>query len=213
MNPSLKIIIILLLGLELTFTQHIIFNIWIVLLCLAILLFQRIKPKALMYLLLAPLLPAVGLLVSQLFYGANGKVFGWVLFTRLYAYAFSGAILVKTPLTKLTYSLEENLHLPPKMVYGVVSACALVSDFITEIKTIKIASSMRGITLHFWSPKLYFKAIIAAFRWSTQLAEAMISHGFVEEGQRTHLIQMKIKPSEIIAAVLIIVVVQIPIMV
>ena len=43
-----------------------------------------------------------------------------------------------------------------------------------------MAARMRGVTLHWWSPTLYFKAILAAIQWSDQLAQAMESHGFVE---------------------------------
>jgi energy-coupling factor transport system permease protein len=44
---------------------------------------------------------------------------------------------------------------------------------------------MRGQTLHFWSPQLYFKAILASLNWSENLAEAMTSHGFVEGAPRS----------------------------
>ena len=45
---------------------------------------------------------------------------------------------------------------------------------------------MRGEVLHVWSPRLYFKVILAAMNWSDQLAAAMTSHGFVEGAPRTH---------------------------
>jgi len=45
---------------------------------------------------------------------------------------------------------------------------------------------MRGQQLSFWSPKLYFKAVLVSINWSQNLAQAMISHGFVEDAPRTH---------------------------
>jgi len=45
---------------------------------------------------------------------------------------------------------------------------------------------MLGQVLHFWSPQLYFKVILAAMHWSDQLAAAMTSHGFIEGAPRTH---------------------------
>ena len=44
---------------------------------------------------------------------------------------------------------------------------------------------MRGIYLSFWSPMLYFKAILAALISSENLAQAMESHGYVEGKKRS----------------------------
>ena len=49
------------------------------------------------------------------------------------------------------------------------------------VKTIRAAGQMRGINLSWWSPTLYFKAILHAITWSDQLAQAMESHGYVED--------------------------------
>ncbi|ETJ18335.1 hypothetical protein Q604_UNBC18644G0003 [human gut metagenome] len=73
-----------------------------------------------------------------------------------------------------------------------------------QVKTIRVAAQMRGQTLHIWAPQLYFKAILAAIRWSQNLAEGMVSHGFTEGATRTHLAVVKIKLRDwVIAAIIL----------
>ena len=55
-----------------------------------------------------------------------------------------------------------------------------------EVQIIKTSALMRGEVFHVWSPRLYFKAILSSIQWSQNLAEAMTSHGFVEDEPRTH---------------------------
>ena len=82
-------------------------------------------------------------------------------------------------------SLEQNCHLPSKFADGVLAALNLFPRIYQEVRLIRIAGQMRGITLHWWSPRLYFKAILAASQWADQMAQAMESRGFVEGQART----------------------------
>ena len=59
-----------------------------------------------------------------------------------------------------------------------------------EVQVIRAAGLMRGQVLSFWSPQLYFKAILVSINWSQNLARAMRSHGFVEDAPRTHYRQI-----------------------
>ena len=47
---------------------------------------------------------------------------------------------------------------------------------------------MRHYHLSFYSPTLYFKAILAAISWSNSLAQGMISHGYQEDKPRSVIV-------------------------
>ncbi|MCY9806474.1 energy-coupling factor transporter transmembrane component T [Lentilactobacillus senioris] len=184
MNAGLKLFLTILVAIEISFVTNLTVNLVVIGVSLIILLFTKIKWRSLVKLFFWPLFPAAGLLVSQLYYGNGGPLFAWILFTRIYAYVFVGAIFTETTdLTTLALTLEQNFHLPAKFAYGVLAAFNLLPKIVEQVKTIKTAGLMRGVVLHFWSPQLYFKAILASISWSENLAEAMTSHGFVE-GQR-----------------------------
>ncbi|WP_369404144.1 energy-coupling factor transporter transmembrane component T family protein [Secundilactobacillus oryzae] len=116
-----------------------------------------------------------------------------VLITRIYAYVFVGSIVtLTTSLPQLVASLEQNAKLPSKFAYGFLGAFNLIPKITAEVSIIRAAGKMRNQPMHFWSPTLYFKAILASLNWSENLAEAMTSHGFVEDQPRTHYQVIKI---------------------
>lgn len=187
MNPSLKLLLILLLSLELTFTTSLLTNLLVVFACWLILFRHRFSWRQFAWLLFLPLLPATALLITIAFFSPeHDRYTGWVLFTRLYVYVSLGTVFTFTtsPLA-LARSLEQNCHLPSKFAYGVLAALNLVPRMKQAITTIYAAGKMRGVNLHWWSPTLYFKAILVAIQWSDQLAQAMESHAFVEGQART----------------------------
>lgn len=187
MNPSLKLFFVLIIALEVTFTSHLYSNLVIIVLALADLLYHRIGWRRLSWLVAITLVPAVAIFVTIAFFSPARNVrFAWVLVTRLYVYVMTGAaVSCTTSALQLVRSLEQNCHLPSKFAYGILAALNLLPRIRQEVKIIRVAGQMRGITLHWWSPRLYFKAILAASQWADQLAQAMESHGFVEGQART----------------------------
>ena len=77
-----------------------------------------------------------------------------------------------------------------------------------EIKTIHIAALMRGEHLSFYSPQLFFKAILISLQWSTRLSTAMVSHGFTENAPRTHFQSVVIQKRDWLIAVSLLVFLQ-----
>ena len=53
---------------------------------------------------------------------------------------------------------------------------------------IRLVGDMRHYNLSFYSPALYFKAILAAISWSNSLADRMISHGYREDKERSVIV-------------------------
>lgn len=187
MNPSLKLFLVLIITLEVTFTSHLYSNVVIIILALAYLIYRRVRWQRLAWLIVITLVPALAIFVTIAFFSPGHNVyFAWVLVTRLYVYVLTGsAVSCTTSALLLVQSLEQNCHLPSKFAYGILAALNLFPRIAQEVRLIRIAGQMRGITLHWWSPRLYFKAILAASQWADQMAQAMESHGFVEGQART----------------------------
>lgn len=187
MNPSLKLFLVLIIALEVTFTNHLFSNVVIIILALAYLIYHRVNWRRLTWMIAVTLIPAVAIFVTIAFFSPSRSVyFAWVLVSRLYVYVLTGsAVSCTTSALQLVRSLEQNCHLPSKFAYGVLAALNLFPRIYQEVRLIRIAGQMRGITLHWWSPRLYFKAILAASQWADQMAQAMESHGFVEGQART----------------------------
>ncbi|MCP9332523.1 energy-coupling factor transporter transmembrane component T family protein [Lentilactobacillus hilgardii] len=187
MNPGMKLLLVVLIALEISFTQSLIVNVILIAISFVYVMVKRMNFKTLFLLVFWPLFPALGLFVSQWLYGSDGIHFAWVLFTRIYAYVFLGATFTLTSsITDLALTLEQDFRLPSKFAYGVLAAFNLMPKIREEVRIIKTSALMRGEVFHVWSPKLYFKAILSSIQWSQNLAEAMTSHGFVEDEPRTH---------------------------
>lgn len=187
MNPSLKLLLAVIIALEVTFTTHLYTNVVIIALALVYLLAHHVNGRHLIMLLLITAIPALAIFATIAFFSPQRNVyFAWVLVTRIYVYVTAGSAvsLTTTPLL-LVRSLEQDCHLPSKFAYGILAALNLLPKIRQEVKIIRIAGQMRGVTLHWWSPTLYFKAILAASQWADSLAQAMESHGFREGAPRT----------------------------
>ncbi|NLR08793.1 MULTISPECIES: energy-coupling factor transporter transmembrane protein EcfT [Lactobacillaceae] len=187
MNPSLKLALLVLIALEVSFAQVWSVNVALIVVSLGLMLINHIPWRRLLWLTLVPLFFAGTLVWSLMLRGNASPHFLIVLFTRMFVYVYMGGwfTLTTKPLW-LTRSLEQNAKLPSKFAYGFLAAFNLMPKIQAEVATVRAAALMRGEVLHVWSPRLYFKVILAAMNWSDQLAAAMTSHGFVEDAPRTH---------------------------
>ncbi|WP_105956449.1 energy-coupling factor transporter transmembrane component T [Apilactobacillus quenuiae] len=207
MDPALKLITILIIAFEISFTQNLILNFIIIAFSLLILILNKIKIKSLLHILIIPIIPAIGIYSSQLINGSAN--YGIILATRVYAYVFLGATFTKTSsIEDLAFTLEQNFNLPSKFAYGVLGAFNLTETIKKEIKQIKMSATMRNLHLTFLSPTLYFKSIMSALNWSNLLAEGMTSHLFVENNPRTHFKIIHINKFDYVKIIITIVVVQ-----
>ncbi|KRM57578.1 ABC transporter [Secundilactobacillus malefermentans DSM 5705 = KCTC 3548] len=177
----------LLIAVEVSFTQSWSVNLILVLGSLIWLIAVKVAPRKIGLLFLVPILPAIAITISMYLWTDQSVHFILVLVTRIFAYVFVGSVAtLTTTLQELILSLEQNAKLPSKFAYGFLGAFNLIPKIINEVAIIRSAGRMRNQTMHFWSPSLYFKAILASLNWSENLAEAMTSHGFVEDVRRTH---------------------------
>ena len=207
MNPVLKLLMMLVIALEISFTTSVRLNIVIFVVSLIYLIFFA-SIKRILYLLFVTLIPATGIFFAQ---KINGDYqYGILLVTRLYAFVtLGGTYTCKTSIEDLAGSLEQNFHVPSKFAYGVMGAFNLIETIKQEIVDIKLAAKMRNVHLSYVSPTLYFKSILAAMNWSTLLAQGMNSHLFVEGNKRTHFKQITIKLTDYLILFTVIIAVQI----
>lgn len=211
MNPSLQLLLVLLISLEVSFTDRLVANLVVIGGALLVLLFARLPWRKWAWLLVVPALPAWALFVTIVYFSPGHDLhFGWVLVSRIYLYVLAGATVTftTTPLT-LARSLEQNAHLAPKFAYGTLTAVNLLPKIKQEVQQIRAAALMRGEVLHFWSPTLYFKAILLAINWSDQLAQAIESHGFVDGRTRTNSQTIPLRARDWVVFVLTLLVLQV----
>lgn len=189
MNPSLKLILVLIISLEISFQPNLWANLVLIGLAMIILLFNHLKWKEFLVLLLFPLLGAISIFSALYFFTPDGDaIYAWTLFTRLYVFVFLGAcVTLSTKPYTLVRSLEQNLHLPSKFVYGTLAAFNVVPKMQEEVLRIHYAAQMRGIHLSFLSPRLYFKAILSVLSWAQGLSNGMAAHGYRENTKRSVL--------------------------
>lgn len=187
MNPSLKFILVFIISLEISIKASLITNTIVIACALFYLIIKRIKLKTLLLVLLIPFIAAFTVFATLYWFSDKpDHYYAWVLSSRIYVYILTISCLVQTTTsTQLIRSFEQNLHLPSKFAYGVLAALNIIPEIKLSVKKSRTAALMRGIYLSFWSPMLYFKAILAALIYSENLAQAMESHGYVEGKKRS----------------------------
>ena len=192
MNPSLKLLLLCLLTIEITIIPNLIANLCLIVGSLILLIINHINYKKLCYFTIVPLSACISVFFTIYFYApGHNLTYALTLISRIYAFALSGAYFAtSTDNYTLVKSLEQNAHLPSKFAYGSLAAFNLLPKIYEEVKRIRIAGQMRGLFLSFWSTKLYFKAIISAMTWADSLSQGMASHGYREEKSRSVIISI-----------------------
>lgn len=198
MNPSFKFILVFLVSLEISCTTNLKANLLVIAFSLLYLLLTRLPLKKLVLLLLVPLI-AAGTIFATLYWFSPvpHHYYALLLASRVYVYVLTIACLAHTTsATTFARSLEQNLHLPSKFAYGVLSALNFLPQMRASVKQIRVSGMMRGLYLSLWSPQLYFKAILSALRAADNLAQGMESHGFKEGQKRSHLVKIPLTSSD-----------------
>ncbi len=186
MNPSLKLLLLLIISIEVSFTDRLTANVVLAVVLFGFLISQRLRWQQLLWALGLPLIPGIAVMITLGVYSGHNWFLAWVMLSRFYVYVLAGSALIFTTTNlELVRSLEQNGHLSSKFAYGTLAALNIFPTIRRSVTRIRVAGQMRGVDLHWWSPTLYFKAILAALRWSDQLAQAMEMHGFREGQART----------------------------
>lgn len=190
MNPSLKFILAFIISLEISLKASLTTNLIVIVFALIYLLITRIRIKELILLIAVPFIAAFTIFATLFWFSPMPDAYyAWNLSTRVYVYTLTIACVTRnTTATDFARSLEQNLHLPSKFAYGVLAAINIIPRMKIAVKQIRAAAMMRGMYLSFWSPVLYFKAILVALNSADNLAQGMESHGYVEGQKRSTIV-------------------------
>lgn len=211
MNPSFKFLLALVISLEISLKSSVTTNFLIIGCSLVYLLYKRVKLKNLLISLLVPLIAAFTVFGTLYWFAPQPNLENALsLSSRIYVYTLTiYCVSIGTTPEELARSFEQNFHLPSKFAYGVLAALNIVPRMREAVKQIRIAGMMRGVYLSFWSPVLYFKAILVALNSAENLAQGMESHGFQEDKKRSVIVAVAVKKSDIILTCAILIVVNI----
>lgn len=211
MNPSIEFLLAFIISLELSLKNSFYTNLIVIALAIGYLLVRKIKLKKLLLLLLVPFLAAFTVFATLFWFTKKSDpYYAWSLATRVYVYTLTIACVAHdTTAVDFARSLEQNLHLPSKFAYGVLAALNIIPQMASAVKQIRVAGMMRGMYLSFWSPQLYFKAILVALTSAENLAQGMESHGYVEGQQRSVIVPIALNFSDWLWAGIILLVINI----
>ncbi len=198
MNPSVTFLLVFIISLEISLKASLATNMIIIVFALLYLLYHRVSLKEPVLLLLVPLIAAFTIFATLYWFSPHpDHYYAWILSSRVYDYVLTISCLAKTTTaTRLARSFEQNMHLPSKFAYGVLAALNIIPQMRMAVKQIRTAGMMRGVYLSFWSPQLYFKAILVALRSADNLAQGMESHGYVEGQKRSAIVKISLTSTD-----------------
>lgn len=211
LNPFLKGVTILFCGLILSVSYSVLFNCCIISLCFVLmLLFSKAKVSSVIKIMIPAFIAAVSIFFTGLLFtdsstinseavskvsSLNFEVMSYSmtsvynafqLAARIMAYASLGVLFAATTDgEEFAKSLMHQCKLAPKYAYGVLAAFHLLPNIKEEFDRTKLAFKVRGIRLSAFSPKPLFAMLVNTIHWSENVAMAMESKGFDEEGDRS----------------------------
>ena len=205
MNPSFKFFLALIISIEISLKSSLLTNLLIIFLSIIYLIYKHIKVKNLLLTLLMPLIAAFTVFATLYWFAPQPNLQNALsLSSRIYVYTLTiYCVSIGTTATELARSFEQNFHLPSKFAYGVLAALNIVPRMKEAVKQIRTAGMMRGVYLSFWSPVLYFKAILVALNSAENLAQGMASHGYRESAQRSIIVPVPVQKSDWLKSIVI----------
>ena len=205
MNPSFNFFLALIISIEISLKSSLLTNLLIIFFTIIYLIYKHIKLKNLLLTLLMPLIAAFTVFATLYWFAPQPNLQNALsLSSRIYVYTLTiYCVAIGTTATELARSFEQNFHLPSKFAYGVLAALNIVPRMKEAVKQIRTAGMMRGVYLSFWSPVLYFKAILVALNAAENLAQGMASHGYRESAQRSVIAPISVQKSDWLKSIVI----------
>lgn len=230
-NPSIKIITVLLSVIILSFQFKILVSSGVFVLCLiTMIFFSNAKKISILKILIPALFAAFGMFMMGLYYSKNSSITkinlsevsslpyavrasmsnnlisAMQLGSRILAYAGLGIFFsLTTDEDSFINSLMHQCHLSPKFAYGILAAVHLVPNIGREYKNALLALRTRGMNVNFLSIKPMFSMLVNSIYWSENIAKAMQSKGFSDNDERTYYRIIKVKLSDYIISITVLV--------
>ena len=212
LNPSIKAIVIILCCVLMAIGGTWQINVGVIALCLLCLLFFSCCQLRTMVSLYIPLLLLAGaIFLSNL--ASSGQAASLsayeiavpekalLLATRILSYASFGILFGLTTRNKdFAMSLMQQLHLKPKIAYGVLAALHLVPTLRREWDEVLLAYAVRQKRTGLLPLKPLFNTLVNGIRWSENVAMAMESKGFSGDSKRTFYVKTPVRGIDLLFA-------------
>ena len=200
-NPSCKLIGLIVLSFALAFCHNPVLNLGIFALCVLFILLSDANKKAFFVPMIPVLILAVGLFFTgyrftqtgsdvvnmEMLHVGSSQVWNGLIFSsRALVYAGIGLLFaLTTDRIRMIRSFNKQLHVPQVFAYGLLAAWGLLPQMMLEYKRTRMAFRARGIRVLPFSPSLLVTLLVKSTRWSEELSIAMESKGFAADAPRT----------------------------
>lgn len=202
-NPAIKTVVFLVIGLLLSFNQRWEVNVFLLMLSLTFLLLSPGDKKKWFLILLSACLLCISFFFTSLWFGQGAQINGssdlvkaltqtgtlssaLLLSSRVLAFAAIGLLFsFTTNPDDLVASYIQQFHLPLDYAYGILAAFHFSDNLKQEYRKVQLAYRVRNIPVHRLSLKPVFIMLIHALHWSSDIASAMQSKGFDSSCNRT----------------------------
>ena len=211
-NPSCKLICLLLVTLALAFAHDPVFNLIGFAVCLLLLLTSGASVKRVLVLLLPIALLAFGAFMTGYRFSTNtdmptriaqilssdSRIWnGWMFASRVLIYASIGYLFAfTTDRVQMIRSFQKQLHMPQLFAYGLLAAWGIFPHMMQEYRRTRAAFRARGRRVLPFSPSLLRPLLVKSVRWSEALSVAMESRGFSGRAKRSEFEPVRMRPGD-----------------
>ncbi|MCR5134049.1 MAG: energy-coupling factor transporter transmembrane protein EcfT [Clostridiales bacterium] len=200
-NPSCKLIGLIVLSFALAFCHHPVLNLGIFAVSVLFILLSDANKRAFFIPMIPVLILAVGLFftgyrfthaasdvvnMDVLHVGSSQIWNGLIFASRALVYAGIGLLFaLTTDRIRMIRSFNRQLHVPQVFAYGLLAAWGLLPQMMLEYRRTRMAFRARGIRVLPFSPLLLVTLLVKSTRWSEELSIAMESKGFSANAPRS----------------------------
>lgn len=200
-NPSCKLIGLIVLSFALAFCHHPVLNLGIFAVSVLFILLSDANKRAFFIPMIPVLILAVGLFftgyrftnaasdvvnMDVLHVGSSQIWNGLIFASRALVYAGIGLLFaLTTDRIRMIRSFNRQLHVPQVFAYGLLAAWGLLPQMMLEYRRTRMAFRARGIRVLPFSPSLLVTLLVKSTRWSEELSIAMESKGFSASALRS----------------------------
>ncbi len=211
-NPSCKLIGLIVLSFALAFCHHPMLNLGIFAVSVLFILLSDANKRAFFIPMIPVLILAVGLFftgyrftnaasdvvnMDVLHVGSSQIWNGLIFASRALVYAGIGLLFaLTTDRIRMIRSFNRQLRVPQVFAYGLLAAWGLLPQMMLEYRRTRMAFRARGIRVLPFSPSLLVTLLVKSTRWSEELSIAMESKGFSANAPRSTFEPERVRPRD-----------------
>ena len=197
-NPSCKLIGLIVLSFALAFCHHPVLNLGIFAVSVLFILLSDANKRAFFIPMIPVLILAVGLFFTGYrFTNAASDVVNMDVLHVALVYAGIGLLFaLTTDRIRMIRSFNRQLRVPQVFAYGLLAAWGLLPQMMLEYRRTRMAFRARGIRVLPFSPSLLVTLLVKSTRWSEELSIAMESKGFSANAPRSTFEPERVRPRD-----------------